>query len=295
MKPARSLLFVPAVDERRMEKALAMDADGVVFDLEDAVAVSEKPGARAAILRWKDAPRKGRLYVRINAVGTPFALRDLDTVAAAGVDGIVLPMAEDACDVRIADWALAQFERERELTAGAIEILPLVETARGLDAARDILSASPRVRRAAFGAGDWCANTGMVWTADNPGLMSARFALAVASRAADREPPIDTAFTDIRDQAAFTAEASRARDLGYQGKFCIHPAQVEHANRIFAPSDDEVARARTIWNGFVAGEAAGVAAMVIDDQFVDYPVAERARAVLVRAGEMPARTIERET
>jgi citrate lyase subunit beta/citryl-CoA lyase len=291
MSPLRSLLFVPSVDERRMEKALTLDADGIVFDLEDAVAVSEKPGARAAVARWMAAPRRGRLYVRVNAVGTPFALRDLDTVAAAaGVDGVVLPMAEGADDVRIADWALTQFERERGLDVGAIEILPLVETARGLDQRHDILGASPRVRRAAFGAGDWCANTGMAWTAGNPGLIAARFALAVASRSCDREPPIDTAFIDVRDQAAFAAEAEAARDLGYQGKFCIHPAQVEHANRIFSPSEEELERARTIWNGFVAGEASGVAALVIDDQFVDYPVAEQARAVLERAGEVPARS-----
>jgi citrate lyase subunit beta/citryl-CoA lyase len=290
MSPLRSLLFVPSVDERRMEKALTMEADGIVFDLEDAVAVSEKPGARAAVARWMAAPRRGRLYVRINAVGTPFALRDLDTVAAGGVDGILLPMAEGAGDVRIADWALTQFERERDLEVGAIEILPLVETARGLDHRHDILGASPRVKRAGFGAGDWCANTGMAWTTANPGLIAARFALAVASRSCEREPPIDTAFTDIRDQAAFTAEAEAARDLGYQGKFCIHPAQVEHANRIFAPSEEELERARAIWNGFVAGEAGGVAALVIDDQFVDYPVAEQARAVLERAGEVPARS-----
>ncbi len=285
MKAVRSLLFVPATDERRMEKALGLEADGVVFDLEDAVAVSRKPAAREAIARWSAAPRTSRLFVRVNAVGTPFALRDLETVAVAGVDGVVLPMAESACDVRIADWGLTQFERERGLEPGAIEILPLVETARGLEQRREILTASERVRRAAFGAGDWCANTGMAWTADNPGLLAARFALAVASRACDREPPIDTAFTDIRDQDAFAAEARTARDLGYQGKFCIHPAQVEHANRIFSPSAEELERARAIWNGFLEGEAAGVASLVIDDQFVDYPVAYQARAVLERAGE----------
>jgi citrate lyase subunit beta / citryl-CoA lyase len=286
--PVRSLLFVPSVDERRMEKALAMDADGVVFDLEDAVAVSQKPGARGAVMRWMTAPRRGKLFVRVNAISTPFALRDLDTVASAGVDGVVLPMAESGCDVRIADWALTQFELERGLDAGSIEILPLVETARGLEARSEILSASARVRRAAFGAGDWCANTGMAWTTGNPGLLAARFALAVASRACDREPPIDTAFIDVRDQDAFTAEAVAARDLGFQGKFCIHPAQVEHANRIFSPSAEELERARAIWNGFLAAEDEGVAALVIDDQFVDYPVAYQARAVLERAGEVPA-------
>lgn len=288
MTRLRSLLFVPAVHEGRIEKALGLEADAVVFDLEDAVAVSEKPRARDAVQRWFRRPRSCLLYVRINAVRTPFAHDDLASVADAGVDGIVLPMTEEDSDVRIVDWLLTHWERERGLDVGAIEILPIVETARGLDGAREILSSSLRVRQAAFGGGDWCADTGMNWTSGNPGLAAARFELAVASRVTGRRPPIDTAFADVRDQAAFTVEAILARDMGYQGKFCIHPAQVEHANRTFAPSRAEVERAREIWSGFVASEADGVAAIVINDQFVDYPVAQAARAILERAGEDPA-------
>jgi citrate lyase subunit beta/citryl-CoA lyase len=280
MTPLRSLLFVPAGDEHRMRKALSLPADAVVFDLEDAVAVSEKPAAREVVRRWLREPRHGRLYVRINALRTPFALDDLLAIADAGLDGIVLPMAEGADDVRTADWLLSA-------RAPGAEILPIIETARGLDAAREILSACPRVRQAAFGAGDWCADTGMTWASGNPGLVAARFAIAVASRASGKRAPIDTAFTDVRDQAAFTREAELARDLGYQGKFCIHPDQVEHANGVFGPSPEEVARAREVWDRFAASEAAGVAAIVVNDKFVDYPVARQALAVLERAGAAP--------
>lgn len=282
MTPVRSLLFVPAGDEHRMRKALSLPADAVVFDLEDAVAVSEKPAAREVVRRWLTEPRHGRLYVRVNGLRTPFALDDLLAVAADGLDGVVLPMAEGAGDVRTVDWVLSARE-----AAAAVEILPIIETARGLDAAREILSASPRVRQGAFGAGDWCADTGMTWSSANPGLTAAKFAVAVASRAAGRRAPIDTAFTDVRDQAAFSHEAELARDLGFQGKFCIHPDQVEHANRVFGPSPEEIARAREIWDRFAASEAAGVAAIVVNDQFVDYPVARQALAVLERAGVAP--------
>jgi citrate lyase subunit beta/citryl-CoA lyase len=127
----------------------------------------------------------------------------------------------------------------------------------------------------------------MTWSTANPGLVAARFAIAVAGRASGKRPPIDTAFTDVRDQAAFTRESELARDLGFQGKFCIHPDQVQHANAVFGPSPDEVERAREIWDRFAASEAAGVAAIVVNDRFVDYPVARQALAVLERAGMAP--------
>lgn len=128
----------------------------------------------------------------------------------------------------------------------------------------------------------------MPWVAGNPGLVAARFGLAVASRALDRQPPIDTAFTAVRDADGFTAEARLSRDLGYQGKFCIHPDQVALANRAFSPSAEEIASARAVWAAFSASEARGVASITVDGAFVDYPVAAQARIVLERAGELPS-------
>lgn len=110
----------------------------------------------------------------------------------------------------------------------------------------------------------------------------------VDSRASDRQAPIDSAFLEVRDQAGFAAEAGLARDLGFEGKLCIHPVQVAYANRIFALSADELHWARKIWGAFVASEAAGIASLVVNDRFVDYAVAARARQVLERAGENPA-------
>ena len=280
---------MPAVfEERRFAKALTLGADCVIIELEDAVADSEKPAAREVVARWAAMPRKCLLMVRINALDTPFAHGDLAAVAVPGVDGVILPKGESAATIQIADWVLAQWERERGLAAGGIEVLPIIETARGLDHVRQILGASDRVHRASFGAGDWSRDTGMPWLAGNPGLVAARFELAVASRALGKQPPIDTAFTGVSDGEGFTAEATLARDLGYQGKFCIHPDQVALANRAFSPSPEEVARARAIWTAFTESEAKGVAAITVGGSFVDYPVAAQARAILERAGESPA-------
>jgi citrate lyase subunit beta/citryl-CoA lyase len=281
----RSALFVPATNEHQIEKALGAGADGVVIDLEDAVARSEKAAARAAVARWSEHPRDCRLYVRVNALDTPFALRDLEAMALPGVDGIVLPMAAGGCDVRVADWVLSRLEEERGLAIGGIELLPIIETASAIANVREILAASPRVRRGAFGAGDFCADTGMAWVGSNPALAAARFQLVVACRDAGRQPPIDTAFVEVRDPDAYAAEAALAREMGFGGKFCIHPTQVEPANRAFSPSAAEVEKARRVWDAFVEAEAQGIAALVVDERFVDYPVARQARDTLERAGE----------
>jgi citrate lyase subunit beta / citryl-CoA lyase len=284
----RSALFVPGSKEHQIEKALGLGADGVVIDLEDAVATAEKADARANVIRWSEHPRECRLYVRVNSLGTPFALRDLEAMTLPGIDGIVLPMAENACDVRIADWALSKLEEERDLEVGRIELLPIVETATAIANAREIVGASSRIERAAFGAGDFCADLGMEWVTANPALVAARFDLVVACRDNGVQPPIDTAFTEVRDSDAYVVEAKLARQMGFGGKFCIHPGQVEHANRVFSPSPEEVAQARRVWEAFVESEAKGIAALVVDDKFVDYPVAKQARETLERAGEAVA-------
>jgi citrate lyase subunit beta/citryl-CoA lyase len=225
--------------------------------------------------------------VRINALDTRFAHGDLAAVVVPGVDGVILPKGQNSADIQIADWVLGQWERERGLVAGGIEVLPIIETAKGLENVSQILAASRRVQRAAFGAGDWARDTGMAWVPGNPGLVAARFRLAVTSRALGKQPPVDTAFTGIRDGDGFTAEAIAARDLGYQGKFCIHPDQVALANSAFSPSPEEVARARAVWTAFAENEAKGIAAITVDGAFIDYPVAAQARMVLERAGESP--------
>lgn len=281
----RSILFVPATNEHQVQKALGLDADGVVIDLEDAVATSEKAAARATVVRWAEHPRECRLYVRVNALGTPFGLRDLEAMAIPGIDGIVLPMAESGGDLSTADWALTQFEQERSLEVGGIELLPIIETATAIARVGEIIAASPRVRQAAFGAGDFCADIGMAWNGSNPALNAARFQLVLASREHRRQPPIDTAFVQVRDPDAFNAEAALAREMGFGGKFCIHPSQVEPANRTFSPSPEEVEGARKVWEAFVEAEAQGIAALVVDEKFVDYPVAKQARETLERAGE----------
>lgn len=278
----RSLLFAPANHARHAEKALSGLADGAILDLEDAVAVAEKPAARAAARQLLEgrAALFPKAYVRVNALSTPFAYDDLRAVVCAGLDGVVVPKIEAPEQVAIVAWVLSQLERERGIPAGSIEIKPIIETAAGLLHARHIAAASPRLKRLSFGAGDFSLDTNMTWTVGHEGLLWARVQIVIISRAAGLAPPLDTVFADLADMEGLAAEAAQARRLGFGGKTCIHPKQVEVVNAVFTPSAEEVEQARRIVEAFEQAAASGVASLQVAGQFVDYPIAEKARRIV---------------
>ncbi len=278
----RSLLFVPATSPHKAEKAFASAADGVILDLEDAVALAEKPQARLTAAELLKTRRNTLVFLRVNATTTPYCFDDLHVAAAAAIDGIVLPKAESAAELAMVDWLLAQLEARAGRPVGAIEIMPIVETARGLAAAVAIAQASPRLRRLAFGAVDLALDMD-IDIADEAGAMAqARFRLALASRQAGLQGPMDTVFVDIRDPDGLRASATRARAMGFSGKCCIHPAQLDVVNAVFTPSEAEQRQARAVVAAFEAAEAAGAAAVSVAGAMVDYPVYEKARRVLAR-------------
>lgn len=264
-----------------MEKTREVDCDAVIADLEDAVAESEKTSARTMVAAWLSRPRGDRrAFVRVNALSTRWAFDDIAAIVMPGLDGIVLPKTETKGDLQVADYLVGAQERARGLAAGSIEIMPIVETAKGAENLRDIARATPRVKRICFGSGDYTNDTGTAWTLDNPLTLHYRAELANASRAAGIEPPIDTVWPHLDDESGLAAEARTARAMGYQGKMTIHPKQLEAVNRIFSPTPEELAFARKVCEAFDAAEAAGTSALVVDGVFVDYPVVHRARAVL---------------
>src|SRR5437868_4546471 len=150
MKPAspplRSFLFAPGNHARRAANALSLDADAVILDLEDAVATAEKPATREAVAAALTRPRRGWLYARVNAVDTEFCYGDLVAVVRPGPDGVILPKVESAAQLATVDWLLAQLERERGLPQGVIDLIPIIETAKGLADLAAILAAGTRVR-----------------------------------------------------------------------------------------------------------------------------------------------------
>ena len=288
----RSFLFAPGNHPRRVAKALALDADVVILDLEDSVAVSEKPAARKpvaeALAALAGARRKIRGFVRVNAMGTPYCFRDLLDTIGPGVAGVVLPKVESAADLHAIDWMIANLERERGLATGTLELMPIVETAVGVSRIDRLLQARRlkpysgawRVRRIAFGAGDYSHDLGLSPTHDEPELSHARSRLVLASRAAGLEGPIDSPWFHFRDRDGFRRAVERSRRGGFQGRLCIHPDQVADANEGYGPTVDEIAEAERVVAAFRAAEATGSAAIELDGRMVDYPIVHRAERLL---------------
>ena len=279
----RSLLFTPGNHARRVEKALSLPADGVILDLEDAVAVAEKSAARPMVTDAFSAKRAGRLYVRVNAMSTAWCYGDIVAVVRPGLDGIVLPKVEHAHELHAADWLICNLERERGLAIGSIDLMPIIETALGVSNLPLICRSGTRIRRLAFGAGDFTLDMGMVWSRSEAELLPVRSACVLESRAAGLEPPLDTVWTDLRDADGFIGSARQAAALGFQGKMCIHPDQVAAANAAFTPDEAAVAQARRVVAAFEQAEAEGLASIQLEGQFIDYPIVQRARRILEAA------------
>ncbi|HEX3860829.1 MAG TPA: CoA ester lyase [Stellaceae bacterium] len=285
----RSFLFAPGNHPRRVEKALSLDADAVILDLEDAVATAEKPATRDAVVAAFERPRRGLLYVRVNAVDTRFCYGDLVAIVKLGLDGIILPKVESAAGLATVDWLLAQLERDRGLPHGGIDLVPIIETARGLDQLGAILAAGTRVKRVAFGAGDFTLDVNMAWSRGESELAYARAAIVTASRAAGIEAPFDTVWVDLADRDGLEASSRTALGLGFQGKMCIHPDQIAVVNQVFTPTDAEIAFAERVAAAFAKAEAEGNASIQLDGKFIDYPIVYRARRVMQRIATIRAR------
>lgn len=274
---ARTPLFTPANHARRVEKALAGPADGVILDLEDAVATAEKAAARQDAAAALAGARPKPVFVRVNALSTPWCHDDLVAVAPGAPDAIVLPKAESLSDIRTADWLLHQIEARHGLPPGGIALLPILETAQGIAHAREI-AGGPRVGRLMFGAVDLALDMDLVL--DDDAMAAPRFAIALASRQAGLAGPLDTAFVDVAAPERLRATAQRARALGYTGKACIHPAQVEVVQAVFTPTQAALDQARRVVAAFAAAEQAGSAAVMLDGAMIDVPVVLQARRLL---------------
>jgi citrate lyase subunit beta/citryl-CoA lyase len=289
--PLRSLLFVPADSERKIAKAFDTLADVVILDLEDAVAPAAKDAAREAASEILRGERRKPVAIRVNAVDTPWHLHDLATAAMMGADLVMLPKCSGAADVaRLADQ-LSALETAANRPVGRIAILPLVtETAAALGTL-DYRDVSDRLRALVMAGEDLAADLG-VEARDacgfHPLLAAARQNVAIAAAAAGL-PAIDTPFPDPRDAARLTTEAENAARLGFAGKLCIHPGQIEAVHDAFRPSAARIAWARAVIGAFTSAPGEGVT--LLDGKMIDRAhlrLAERclaAGAVIPTAGD----------
>lgn len=280
MSVFRSFLFAPGNHPRRTEKAFQLGADVVILDLEDACPIAEKVATRDVVVAALQMPRPCKGYIRINPITTEFAFGDTLAVVRKGVDGLIVPKIETADELKTIDWMVGQVERERGLPVGFLDIIPIIETGLGLANVGAIAAAKTRVRRLSFGAGDFTLDMNINWTTDELEFLPYRSALVLASRVAGLEPPLDTVWVDLRNKEGFVQSIQRIKDMGFQGKLCIHPDQVPVVNSAFTPSPEQVTRAQAIVDAFAAAESSGSAAIQLDGQFIDYPILYKAQRVL---------------
>lgn len=289
MKLRRSMLYVPGNAPAMLRDAHIYGPDSVMFDLEDSVAPREKDAARHLVfqaLRHYDYAGVERI-VRINGLETAFGLEDIAAVVCGGVDAVRLPKTDGPEDVHAVEQAVAAAERRFGRPAGSVKLIAAIESARGILAVREIATASPRLIAIAIGAEDFVTDMHTSRSPDGIELLAARSMLVMAARAAGIMA-IDTVFTAVDDEEGFRREASLAKQLGFDGKSVIHPSQIAMVHAIYAPTPEEVARARRVVAAAADAEAKGSGVIALDGKMIDKPIVERAMRVLALAGEVDA-------
>lgn len=261
-------LFCPGDDDRKIAKALASDADVLILDWEDAVAADRKALARERTAAALHHARRARLFVRASERRGTAGEEDAELLAGLGVDGVMVPKCEHASDV-------TQFRG-----VGA-PLVPLIESALGLEHISEIAGADPSVERLAFGCLDFCQDVRTVWSQDHALLVHARCRIVVAGRAAGLASPVDGVFPRL-DDAGLLEETRSAKQLGFGGKMAIHPRQIAPIRQGFYPSEEELAWARSVLSD-ASGTGISAAVRAVGRDFVDAPVVETARQVIEMA------------
>ena len=268
---ARSYLYVPGNDRRKIEKALASGADAVVLDLEDAVAPGRKQEARATVAEVLGSEPPKPVFVRINAPGTDLAVEDIAAVAGPNLAGLRLPKTESAEQVRDVAESLQALGCEAVLQC-------LIESALGLEMAFEVARAHDRVAGISLGEADLGADLGV---RDERGLLYARSRLVCASRAARLPAPVQSVYANVRDLEGLHRSTEKGRSLGFVGRSVIHPAQIPVVNGVFTPSEKEVADAQRLLKRMEEATDAGTGALALEDgRFVDEAVVRSARLTL---------------
>ena len=285
----RSMLSVPGIRERFIEKARDAAADVLCFDLEDSVAWDDKPAARKLLAEvLPDFPARGRgVFVRTNGYDTGLIEQELDALVGPWLHGINVSKVESARDIQRLDDYLTFLERTRGLPDGHTAIVSWIENAAAVVNAHQICTASARLRGICVGGEDYAVSIGVRRSKQGAELALARQTAVNAAHAAGIIP-LDTPWTDLTDREGYEDELQRMRQIGFRGKFCIHPDQLEAANRVFAPAEADTVWARRVVEAYEAGVSQNLGAVALDGQMIDKPVLEQAEAVLAWSEQIAA-------
>ena len=287
MNLKRSWMFVPGHRQRMIDKALGLDTDVIMLDIEDGVPPAEKDQARTLIseaLREERGEKGPERYVRINSIGHPRMEADLVAVIRPGLDGLVLPKVESPQEVQQVERLLDAEEPKLGLDRGKLRLLVAIESPKGLLQAQAIASSSPRVVGLMFGAEDFGRELGLPTFRELEAreLLYERSALVVAAASAHIQV-VDGVWTDLQDLEGLRADAGQARRLGFTAKSLIHPSQIEPINTVFSPTPEEVEHAEKVVQAYEEALARGDGSIAFGGQLIDLPIVERARSTLAMA------------
>ncbi|MDF2499993.1 MAG: Citryl-CoA lyase [Anaerosporomusa subterranea] len=282
-KLRRAMMFMPGNNPAMLQSAGIYGADTVIFDLEDAVAITEKDAARHLVHNAiKQLHYPCEVAVRINHIQTPFGLDDLRVVLPAKPDLIRLPKAETAEDIQEIDRIITKAEQEQGFPAGCIRMMAAIETAKGLMNAYQIATASPRMVALAIGGEDFIADLRTSRSKEGHELFVARSQLVLAARAAGLMV-IDSVFTDANDEVTFIAETKMIKQLGFDGKSVINPRQIRIVQEIFTPTEKEILHAERVLAAYKEALERKSGVIALDGKMIDTPIVTRAERVLAYA------------
>jgi citrate lyase subunit beta / citryl-CoA lyase len=287
MELKRSWMFVPGHRQKMIDKALTLNTDAVMLDIEDGVAPSEKDAARSLIgeaLGRERAPNSPARFVRVNAIGHERMDADLDAVVRPGLDGVVLPKVEAPEEVRKVDSVLKARELENKIERGSVRLLIAIESPRGLLNASIIAASSPRIVGLMFGAEDFGREMGLPTKREGEAqeMLYARSAMVVAAASAHVQA-IDGVWVDLKDADGLNSFARQSRRLGFSGMSLIHPSQIDPINAVFSPTREEIDYAKQVVKAFEEANARGDGSVAFGGQLIDRPIVERARRTLEMA------------
>lgn len=282
LRPRRSVLYMPGANERALEKAKTIPADGLILDLEDAVAPDAKPAARErvcqAVQQWKDGAYGGReVTVRVNSIGTQWHADDLAAASAAGPAAVVVPKIGSAADVHAI---------ERTLEAGGAPdttaIWAMVETPAAMLRAQEIAAASDRLSVLVMGTNDLAKELHAEHVPGRAALLTG-LGLSLLAARAEGKAILDGVYNDVQDLAGFEDECVQGRQLGFDGKTLIHPGQVEPCNRVFAPTGREIEESRAVLDAWEAALAQGKGVATVNGRMIENLHVDTARRILAVA------------
>ena len=283
----RSLLFLPGNNPNMLINGNCLGADAVIFDLEDAVSPSEKDAARILVrntMRYMDF-RGCRRIVRINATDTDLWKKDLDAILPEKPDMILLPKTGTAQNALDADAYMTALEEKLGLARNTVGLLPLIETALGVENAFQIAGCCSRICGLFLGAEDLTADLQCKRTKEGKEIFYARTRLVMAARAAGVEA-YDTPFTDVNDDEGILADTQFAKGLGFSGKAAISPRHVETVNAVFSPTEAEIDYAYEVLDAIALAKSQGKGAIALHGKMVDAPIVTRAQRTIAMAEEL---------